>query len=90
MLITNLNIAALSFAALATTRTRAFSHRVEIGMVSQNFPIPVPTGFRSADGKASQFGDHHMHGPEGVQTITTRWPDSSNKGPEFVMPALGG
>ena len=46
-----------------------------------NVPIPIPMAFHSFGGwKASLFGDHHMHGPEGVRfytklkTITTRWP----------------
>jgi hypothetical protein len=41
--------------------------------------LPVPMAFLSFNGwKASLFGDHHMHGPEGVRfytrlkTITTR------------------
>ena len=74
---------------------RAFSHGVQIGMVGVNVPIPVPMAFHSFGGwKSSLFGDHHMHGAEGVRfytrlkTITTRWPDSSSKGPEFVMPTM--
>ena len=50
-------------------------------MVGINVPIPVPMAFHSFGGwKASLFGDHHMHGPEGVRfytklkTITSRWP----------------
>ena len=60
---------------------RAFAHEIEVGMVGVNVPIPVPMAFHSFGGwKASLFGDHHMHGPEGVRfytrlkTITTRWP----------------
>ena len=35
-------------------------------MVGVNVPIPVPMAFHSFGGwKASLFGDHHMHGPEG-------------------------
>lgn len=74
---------------------REFSHRIQVGMVGVNVPIPVPMAFHSFGGwKASLFGDHHMHGPEGVRfytrlkTITTRWPDSASKGPEFVMPTM--
>ena len=42
--------------------------------------------------KASLFGDHSMHGVEGVRfytklkTITARWPKSIKSGPEFIMP----
>ena len=45
--------------------------------------------------KASLFGDHHMHGPEGVRfytrlkTITTRWPTGMRAEAEFVMPTMG-
>ncbi|WP_169568092.1 CoA-acylating methylmalonate-semialdehyde dehydrogenase [Sneathiella limimaris] len=72
---------------------RAFSNNVEIGMVGVNVPIPVPLAFHSFGGwKASAFGDHNQHGPEGVRfytkvkTVTSRWPDSIKAGAEFVMP----
>ncbi len=75
---------------------RAFSQDIEVGMVGVNVPIPVPMAFHSFGGwKASLFGDHHMHGPEGVRfytrlkTVTTRWPTGMRTDPEFVMPTLG-
>jgi malonate-semialdehyde dehydrogenase (acetylating)/methylmalonate-semialdehyde dehydrogenase len=75
---------------------RAFAHDIEVGMVGVNVPIPVPMAFHSFGGwKASLFGDHHMHGPEGVRfytrlkTITTRWPSGVRSDPEFVMPTMG-
>ncbi len=75
---------------------RAFAHEIEVGMVGVNVPIPVPMAFHSFGGwKASLFGDHHMHGPEGVRfytrlkTITTRWPTGVRSDPEFVMPTMG-
>lgn len=75
---------------------RAFSQDAEVGMIGINVPIPVPMAFHSFGGwKASIFGDHHMHGMEGVRfytrikTITTRWPDGQRSDPEFVMPTLG-
>ena len=74
---------------------REFAHQVEVGMVGINVPIPVPMAFHSFGGwKASLFGDHHMHGPEGVRfytrlkTITTRWPTGIRKGADFVMPTM--
>ena len=74
---------------------RDFSHRVLVGMVGVNVPIPVPMAFHSFGGwKASLFGDHHMHGPEGVRfytklkTITTRWPTGMRSGADFVMPTM--
>ncbi|TPE50446.1 CoA-acylating methylmalonate-semialdehyde dehydrogenase [Amaricoccus solimangrovi] len=75
---------------------RAFAHDIEVGMVGVNVPIPVPMAFHSFGGwKASLFGDHHMHGPEGVRfytrlkTITTRWPTGMRAVSEFVMPTMG-
>ena len=74
---------------------RTFAHEIEVGMVGVNVPIPVPMAFHSFGGwKASLFGDHHMHGMEGVRfntrlkTITTRWPSGVRTEPEFVMPTM--
>jgi malonate-semialdehyde dehydrogenase (acetylating)/methylmalonate-semialdehyde dehydrogenase len=74
---------------------REFASRVQIGMVGINVPIPVPLAFHSFGGwKNSLFGDHHMHGPEGVRfytrykTVTQRWPAGIRSGAEFVMPTM--
>lgn len=75
---------------------RAFANDIEVGMVGINVPIPVPMAFHSFGGwKNSLFGDHHMHGPEGVRfytrlkTITTRWPKSGQRAEvEFEMPTM--
>lgn len=74
---------------------RTFAHKIQVGMVGINVPIPVPMAFHSFGGwKASLFGDHHMHGPEGVRfytklkTITTRWPTGIKEGADFVMPTM--
>jgi malonate-semialdehyde dehydrogenase (acetylating) / methylmalonate-semialdehyde dehydrogenase len=74
---------------------REFASRVQIGMVGVNVPIPVPMAFHSFGGwKASLFGDHHMHGPEGVRfysrykAVTQRWPAGIRSGAEFVMPTM--
>ena len=71
---------------------RTFAHRVQVGMVGINVPIPVPMAFHSFGGwKRSIFGDHAIHGAEGVRfytrlkTITTRWPETRS-GPEFTFP----
>ena len=73
---------------------REFVHRVQVGMVGVNVPIPVPMAFHSFGGwKRSLFGDHHAHGPEAVRfytrlkAVTQRWPTSS-AGPAFSMPTL--
>ena len=75
---------------------RAFSTGVKAGMVGINVPIPVPMAFHSFGGwKRSLFGDHYVHGPEGVRfntrmkTITARWPAGIRKGADFHMPVLG-
>lgn len=74
---------------------REFCQRVQIGMVGVNVPIPVPMAFHSFGGwKSSLFGDHHMHGPEGVRfftrykTVTQRWPAGIRKGADFSMPIV--
>ncbi len=73
--------------------SRHFTTHSQIGMVGVNVPIPVPMAFHSFGGwKQSLFGDHSIHGMEGVhfytklKTITSKWPKSINEGPEFVMP----
>ena len=73
--------------------SRHFTTNCKIGMVGINVPIPVPMAFHSFGGwKQSLFGDHAMHGMEGVRfytklkTITSRWPKSIKSGPEFVLP----
>ncbi|HXV24578.1 MAG TPA: CoA-acylating methylmalonate-semialdehyde dehydrogenase, partial [Alphaproteobacteria bacterium] len=75
---------------------RTFAHSVNIGMVGINVPIPVPMAFHSFGGwKRSLFGDHHMHGPEGVRfytkqkAVTSRWPTGIRAGAEFKMPTMG-
>src|ERR671929_160967 len=74
---------------------RDFAHEIQVGMVGINIPIPVPMAFHSFGGwKGSLFGDHHMHGPEGIRfytrlkTITTRWPTGIRAGADFVMPTM--
>lgn len=73
---------------------RQFSHSVHAGMVGINVPVPVPMAFHSFGGwKRSLFGDHHMHGPEGVRfytrmkAITARWPQGTHSA-EFSMPTM--
>ena len=50
-------------------------------MIGINVPIPVPMAYYSFGGwKDSLFGQHHIHGPEGVtfytraKVVTARWP----------------
>jgi malonate-semialdehyde dehydrogenase (acetylating) / methylmalonate-semialdehyde dehydrogenase len=73
---------------------REFAHRVQVGMVGINVPIPVPMAFHSFGGwKKSLMGDHHAHGPEAVRfytrqkAVTQRWLSSEgSRGAEFAMP----
>jgi malonate-semialdehyde dehydrogenase (acetylating) / methylmalonate-semialdehyde dehydrogenase len=69
---------------------RDFASRAKIGMIGVNVPIPVPVAYHSFGGwKRSLFGDHHIHGMEGVRfytrlkTMTTRWPSGIKDGAEF-------
>jgi malonate-semialdehyde dehydrogenase (acetylating)/methylmalonate-semialdehyde dehydrogenase len=65
---------------------RRFQRGVNVGMIGINVPIPVPMAFHSFGGwKDSMFGDHHIHGPEGVRfytqakVVTSRWPHISEE-----------
>lgn len=75
---------------------RDFASKVEIGMVGINVPIPVPVAYHSFGGwKRSLFGDHNMHGMEGVRfntkmkTITARWPTGIRSGVDLSFPMMG-
>ena len=75
---------------------RDFAARAEIGMVGVNVPIPVPVAYHSFGGwKRSLFGDHNMHGMEGVRfntklkTITARWPTGIRSGVDLSFPLMG-
>jgi malonate-semialdehyde dehydrogenase (acetylating) / methylmalonate-semialdehyde dehydrogenase len=48
-----------------------FAHRIKIGMVGINVPIPVPMAWHSFGGwKRSLFGGYHAYGEEGVRFYT--------------------
>jgi len=73
---------------------RDFSTRVQAGMVGINVPIPVPVAYHSFGGwKRSLFGDHDIHGMEGVRfytkvkAITSRWPSGIKEGALFHFKA---
>ena len=72
---------------------REFQRQVQVGMVGINVPIPVPMAWQGFGGwKRSLFGDMHAYGEEGVRfytkqkSVMQRWPESIEKGAEFVMP----
>ena len=71
-----------------------FTENAKIGMIGVNVPIPVPVAYHSFGGwKRSLFGDHSIHGPDGVRfytklkTATITW-NEDNAGPEFTIPVL--
>ena len=73
---------------------RDFTTRVQAGMVGVNVPIPVPVAYHSFGGwKRSLFGDHDIHGMEGVRfytklkAVTTRWPSGIKDGALFHFKA---
>jgi malonate-semialdehyde dehydrogenase (acetylating) / methylmalonate-semialdehyde dehydrogenase len=73
---------------------REFARRIEVGMVGINVPIPVPMAWHGFGGwKSSLFGDVHVYGHEGIRfytrqkSIMQRWPESTSKGAEFVIPS---
>ncbi len=72
---------------------RRFQREVQVGMIGINVPIPVPMAFYSFGGwKDSLFGDHHIHGPEGVRfytrakAITARWPEDGTDDARLHFP----
>lgn len=74
---------------------RDFATAVNVGMVGINVPIPVPIAYHTFGGwKASGFGDLNQHGPDSfrfytkTKTVTSRWPDEENAGPQFSMPVM--
>jgi malonate-semialdehyde dehydrogenase (acetylating)/methylmalonate-semialdehyde dehydrogenase len=59
---------------------RRFQRGVHVGMIGINVPIPTPMAYYSFGGwKDSLFGDHHVHGAEGIRfytrakAVTQRW-----------------
>jgi malonate-semialdehyde dehydrogenase (acetylating)/methylmalonate-semialdehyde dehydrogenase len=64
-------------------------------MVGVNVPIPVPMAYHSFGGwKESLFGDHSVHGPDGVhfytrlKTVTSRWPVGVSTQNQMVFPTI--
>jgi malonate-semialdehyde dehydrogenase (acetylating)/methylmalonate-semialdehyde dehydrogenase len=71
---------------------RKFVRGVKVGMIGVNVPVPVPMAFHSFGGwKNSLFGEHHVHGPDGVRfytrakVVTQRWPELERDA-SFDMP----
>ncbi|NYJ04120.1 CoA-acylating methylmalonate-semialdehyde dehydrogenase [Petropleomorpha daqingensis] len=71
---------------------RKFVRGVTVGMIGVNVPVPVPMAYHSFGGwKNSLFGEHHVHGPDGVRfytrakVVTQRWPELERDA-SFDMP----
>ncbi|QDC10169.1 CoA-acylating methylmalonate-semialdehyde dehydrogenase [Oceanicola sp. D3] len=71
---------------------RDFAHRVNVGMVGINFPIPVPLSYHTFGGwKKSGFGDLNQYGPDAfrfytrTKTVTARWFSGIKDGGEFAF-----
>jgi malonate-semialdehyde dehydrogenase (acetylating)/methylmalonate-semialdehyde dehydrogenase len=71
---------------------RKFIRGVKVGMIGVNVPVPVPMAYHSFGGwKNSLFGEHHVHGPDGVRfytrakVVTQRWPELERDA-SFDMP----
>jgi malonate-semialdehyde dehydrogenase (acetylating)/methylmalonate-semialdehyde dehydrogenase len=71
---------------------RTFVRGVKVGMIGVNVPVPVPMAYHSFGGwKNSLFGEHHVHGPDGVRfytrakVVTQRWPQLERDA-SFDMP----
>ena len=75
---------------------REFAHRVEVGMVGINVPIPVPVAYHSFGGwKRSGFADLNQYGMDGVRfytrtkVVTQRWPEAgADAGGSFAIPTM--
>ena len=74
---------------------RDFAHRVNVGMVGINFPIPVPLSYHTFGGwKKSAFGDQNQYGPDAfrfytkTKTVTARWFSGIKDGGEFNFKAM--
>ena len=74
---------------------RDFAHRINVGMVGINVPVPVPLAYHTFGGwKKSGFGDLNQHGPDAfkfftrTKTVTSRWPSGLKEGGEFHFKAM--
>jgi len=74
---------------------RDFAHRINVGMIGINVPIPVPLAYHTFGGwKKSAFGDLNQHGPDSfrfytrTKTITSRWPSGIKEGTAFNFKAM--
>jgi malonate-semialdehyde dehydrogenase (acetylating)/methylmalonate-semialdehyde dehydrogenase len=72
---------------------RRFQRGVHVGMIGVNVPIPTPMAYYSFGGwKDSLFGDHHVHGAEGIRfytrakAVTQRWHGSTRHAASYSFP----
>jgi malonate-semialdehyde dehydrogenase (acetylating)/methylmalonate-semialdehyde dehydrogenase len=74
---------------------RDFAHRVQVGMVGVNVPIPVPIAYHTFGGwKRSAFGDLNQHGPDAfrfytkTKTVPASWPSPEKDAARFGIPTM--
>jgi malonate-semialdehyde dehydrogenase (acetylating)/methylmalonate-semialdehyde dehydrogenase len=72
---------------------RRFQRGVHVGMIGVNVPIPTPMAYYSFGGwKDSLFGDHHVHGAEGIRfytrakAVTQRWHGTTGHAASYSFP----
>ncbi len=72
---------------------RRFQRGVHVGMIGVNVPIPTPMAYYSFGGwKDSLFGDHHIHGAEGIRfytrakAVTQRWHGTVSHAASYNFP----
>jgi malonate-semialdehyde dehydrogenase (acetylating)/methylmalonate-semialdehyde dehydrogenase len=72
---------------------RRFQRGVHVGMIGVNVPIPTPMAYYSFGGwKDSLFGDHHIHGAEGIRfytrakAVTQRWHGTTRHAASYNFP----
>ena len=72
---------------------RRFQRGVQVGMIGVNVPIPTPMAYYSFGGwKDSLFGDHHIHGAEGIRfytrakAVTQRWHGTTQHAASYSFP----
>jgi malonate-semialdehyde dehydrogenase (acetylating)/methylmalonate-semialdehyde dehydrogenase len=72
---------------------RRFQRGVHVGMIGVNVPIPTPMAYYSFGGwQDSLFGDHHVHGAEGIRfytrakAVTQRWHGTTEQAASYSFP----
>ncbi|MGI8451152.1 MAG: aldehyde dehydrogenase family protein [Streptosporangiaceae bacterium] len=72
---------------------RRFQRGVHVGMIGVNVPIRTQMAYYSSGGwKDSLFGDHHIHGADGIRfctrakAVTQRWRGTTRHAASYSFP----